>query len=228
MKPGSSKKVLLLGILMVVASASAEYLKPTKKLVDSMPAISLEKMIPERFGEWTSDQIQLGQIVDPNTKEVLQKIYGQTLTRVYLNPQGARIMLSIAYGGDQSKEFEVHRPEACYTAQGFQVLRSAQELLTTKFGALPVKRLFAVQGNRNEPITYWIMVGNEAVVGIKVKLAQIRYGLTGSVPDGMLVRVSSINPDEKAAYPLQDNFIREMLSSVSKEDRARLVGNFSG
>lgn len=228
MMPGSRKLALFIGILMIFASASAEYLKPTKRLVDSMPAINLEKMIPAQFGEWTSDQAQSGQIVDPGTKEVLEKIYGQTLTRIYLNPQGVRIMLSIAYGGDQSKELEVHRPEVCYTAQGFQVLKSVQDMVATTFGTLPVKRLFAVQGNRNEPITYWIMVGNEAAVGIKVKLAQVRYGLTGSVPDGMLVRVSSISPDEKQAYPKHDDFIRAMLAAMSKEDRARLVGNFAG
>ncbi len=226
---GSSSKVaLFIGVLMVFASVSAEYLKPTKKLADAMPAINLKKMIPAQFGEWVTDQAESAQIVDSSTEEVMQKIYGQTLTRSYLNPQGVRIMLSIAYGGDQSKEFEVHRPEVCYTAQGFQVLGSGQDVLATKFGALPVKRLLAVQGNRNEPITYWIMVGDEAAVGIKVKLAQVRYGLTGSVPDGMLVRVSSISPDEKKAYPIHDDFIRAMLSAMSKEDRARLVGNFAG
>jgi EpsI family protein len=155
----------------------------------------------------------------------LTKIYGQTLTRNYFNSNGSHIMLSIAYGGDQSKEFEVHRPEVCYGAQGFQVLKSGQDVLTTKFGSIPVKRLLAVQGNRSEPITYWIMVGDEAGVGMKVKLAQIRYGLTGTVPDGMLVRVSSISSDENTAYTAQDDFIREMLAAMSKQDRFRLTGH---
>jgi EpsI family protein len=225
---GTSKNFILIGILMVCAAVSAEYLKPTKRLADALPAISLEKMIPVKIGEWAIDKAQLGQIIDPGTQSVLTKIYGQTLTRNYFNAQGARVMLSIAYGGDQSKEFEVHRPEVCYTAQGFQVLQSRQDVLTTKFGSLPVKRLIAVQGNRSEPITYWIMVGDEAAVGIKVKLAQIRYGLTGAVPDGMLVRVSSISSDEKNAYPVQDEFIRQMLAAMSKEDRFRLTGHQEG
>jgi EpsI family protein len=221
-----NKTTVLIGIMMLLAAASAEYLKPTKKLVDSMPLINLEQMIPLEFASWKSDQAQLEQIVDPNTKQALQKIYAQTLTRIYLNPQGGRIMLSIAYGGDQSKEFEVHRPEVCYTAQGFQVFKNVQDLLATKFGSIPVKRIYAVQGNRTEPITYWIMVGSEAAVGIKVKLAQVRYGLTGAVPDGMLVRISSISSDDQKAYLTQDGFIRDMLSSMSPQDRARLIGNF--
>jgi EpsI family protein len=222
---GTSKNFLLIGILMVCASVSVDFLKPTKKLADALPAISLEKMIPAQIGKWEIAEVQHGQIVDPRTQSELTKIYGQTLTRNYFNSNGSHIMLSIAYGGDQSKEFEVHRPEVCYGAQGFQVLKSGQDVLTTKFGSIPVKRLLAVQGNRSEPITYWIMVGDEAGVGMKVKLAQIRYGLTGTVPDGMLVRVSSISSDENTAYTAQDDFIREMLAAMSKQDRFRLTGH---
>lgn len=227
MKLFANKNAFILGVLMLLAFVAAEYLKPIKKLVESLPAVSLEQMIPDQFGEWRDDKAQMVGVVDPGTKSALDKIYGQTLTRIYLNPQGERIMLSIAYGGDQSKEFEVHRPEVCYAAQGFQILRNKQDALATKFGVLPVKRIFTSRGSRVEPITYWIMVGEEAAVGIKVKLAQVRYGLTGAVPDGMLVRVSSISADENSAYPIQDQFIREMLASLSTENRTRLVGKLA-
>jgi len=223
---GTSQRILLVGVLMVVASASAEYLKPNRKMAEDMPTINLEKMIPAQAGDWTVDQLQLKQIVDSNTDALLSKIYGQTLTRSYMDTQGRRIMLSIAYGGDQSKELQVHRPEVCYTAQGFQVLKNGQDTLSTAFGTLPVKRLVTVRGERSEPITYWIMVGNEAAIGIKVKLAQVRYGLTGTVPDGMLVRVSSIDANETAAFTLQDQFIREMLAAMDAQDRTRLIGHF--
>jgi hypothetical protein len=42
----------------------------------------------------------------------------------------------------------------------------------------------------------------------------------------MLVRISSINRDDKEAYQMQDNFIREMLAAMSKDDRERISGNF--
>lgn len=227
---GTSKQALFIGMLMIFASASAAYLKPTKKLADSMPAVDLEKMIPAQFGEWHTDSVVLEQIISPERKVLLAKLYSQTLTRAYLDSHGTRIMLSIAYGGDQSDEMQVHRPEVCYTAQGFQVEKDRLDTLPTKFGSLPIKRLFAVQGNRNEPITYWITVGDQAVVlkGLQQKLAQLRYGLTGKVPDGMLVRVSSISRDDKDAYRIQDEFVREMLAAMSKEDRTRIAGRFAG
>ncbi len=99
--------------------------------------------------------------------------------------------------------------------------------LPTPYGVLPVRRLIALQGNRNEPITYWIVVGDKAALpGLKQKFAQLRYGLTGKVPDGFLVRISSIDRDRQAAYQLQEEFIKSMLDAMSETDRARISGRF--
>ena len=196
---GSSKRILIIGLLMVLASASAEYLKPSKRLAEEMPSVNLERIIPMQFGEWVAARESLELIVDPATKGLLSEIYSQILTRTYFNPQGDRIMLSMAYGGEQTKDLQVHLPDVCYAAQGFQIIQNRQDSLSTEYGSLPVKRVLALRENRSEPITYWIVMGKEAVVGINVKLAQLRYGLTGKVPDGILVRVSSIDADEKAS-----------------------------
>jgi len=225
---GANLKSLIIGTLLILAAIGAPHLKPTVRIADSMSAVNLEKMIPDQFGDWRQESGELKQIVNPERQNLLLKLYNQTLTRAYLDSHGNRIMLSIAYGGDQTDEMQIHRPEVCYTAQGFQVLRQRIDTLSTAYGSLPIKRLFAVQGNRNEPITYWIRVGDKAVVlkGLQQKWAQMRYGLTGKVPEGMLVRVSAIDPDEKNAYRAQDDFIKAMLSVLNKEDRARLAGNF--
>ena len=226
---GTQINYFVIGLLIITASVAGNFLKPTAKLADSRPAMNLEKTIPEQFGQWHKDLVDIEQIISPERKELISKIYNQTLTRSYLDNHGTRIMLSIAYGGDQSsKDMQVHRPEGCYSSQGFKVNKEFLDTLTTNFGTLPVKRMTAVQGSRNEPITYWITVGDRAVdlKGMHQRLAQLRYGLTGKVPDGMLVRVSSISRDDKVAYQMQDDFVREMLSVMSKEDRTRIAGNF--
>jgi hypothetical protein len=63
-----------------------------------------------------------------------------------------------------------------------------------------------------------------AVNSIKWKLAQMKYGLTGKVPDGMLFRVSSIG-EEESAYPIQEEFVRTLLKALSTENRKRLIGS---
>lgn len=210
-------------VAMLVAAGLAVAAKPHQKIADDGPPVDLEALIPKQIGAWKVDERVRPVIPDPSTQSMLNKIYNQTLARTYIDGEGHSIMLSVAYGGDQSDNMQVHRPEICYAAQGFQILSEAKGLLTTAFGTLPVKRVVAQQGPRVEPITYWVTVGNEATaVGLRQKLAQLSYGLTGKVPDGMLVRVSSIDRNELAAYTQQESFIRELLAATSTQARQRL------
>jgi EpsI family protein len=216
---------MLLGILMVSSGALTKALTPTKKIADQQEKIDLEIMIPIEFGDWRIDRSIIPLQVDAETQAMLDKIYNQTLARTYVNSLGERVMLSVAYGGDQSDNLAVHKPEVCYYAQGFEIMKTFVDELLTQYGKLPIKRLLAIKGYRNEPITYWITVGNKAVLpGMEEKLQQLRYGLTGNVPDGMLVRVSSIDSDKDKAYQLQTIFIQDLLSSVNSNERIRLIG----
>lgn len=135
-------------------------------------------------------------------------------------------MLSIAYGSNQHDSTEVHKPEVCYPAQGFQIVANRNALLSLSDGLIPVRRLVATIGQqRSEPITYWIMTGEHAVAdGLNKKIAELRYGLTGKIPDGMLVRISSIDRNEEAAFTNHDNFIGEMISSLTDDSKLRISG----
>ena len=218
---------IFLSIFMVSSGALTKVLTPAQKIADQQEKIDLEIMIPIEFGDWRIDRSIIPLQVDAETQAMLDKIYNQTLARTYVNSRGERIMLSVAYGGDQSDNLAVHKPEVCYYAQGFEIIKAATDELLTQYGKLPIKRLLAVKGYRNEPITYWITIGNRAVLpGIDEKLQQLKYGLTGNVPDGMLVRVSSISSDKDRAYQLQTIFIHDLLSSVNTGERTRLIGAF--
>jgi len=215
-------------LLMITAMALAMMLKPQRRMADQLPELHLSKSIPQQFAGWHIDQhiIPISQSADVQAK--LDELYSETLARTYVNAQGQRMMLSIAYGADQSGDGnQVHRPEFCYTAQGFQLISNMVGSLATQYGELPVRRLLAVQGSRNEPITYWVTVGDKATLpGIQRKLNQLAYGLTGTVPDGMLVRVSSIDSNSHHAYQLQEAFIRDLLQAMPMQDRARVAGRF--
>jgi EpsI family protein len=220
---------LVLGLAMAGASALTGALTPTVKVAASQRNFSLEQMIPASFAGWTLDASIVPLKPDPERQTMIEKLYDQTLSRTYVNTDGQRVMLSIAYGGDQSKALQLHLPEVCYVAQGFQMLRNDDGQLNTGFGALPVKRLVARQNERNEPITYWITIGDKAVLsGIEQKLQRFAYGLSGKIPDGMLVRVSTIEPNATEAYRVQDRFVNEMLAVLAPKDRARLLGAGAG
>lgn len=219
----------LIGLMMLAAAGMALALKPTERLAAQGQQVDLETLIPARFGEWTLDSTVAPLLVTPELQKVIDQTYSQTLTRTYVNRSGQRMMLSVAYGGSHGEGMQTHRPEICYPAQGFQVLKSpVPHVLSTEFGDLPTRRLVAGQGARNEPITYWVVVGDQVTqFGTRMKLAQLRYTLTGVIPDGMLVRVSSIDRDEAGAYESQADFIRAMLASIRESERQRVTGKFA-
>lgn len=221
-----SFKHLIIGLCMFAAAGMAMALKPTEKVADAGPKIDLETLIPKTFGDWKIDETIEPLIANPEQEALLNKIYNQTLSRTYVNAKDERIMLSIAYGGDQSDNMAVHKPEVCYPAQGFQILKSPTvSSFATDAGAIPVKRLVAGQGQRVEPITYWTTVGDAVQVsGLKWKMQQLKYGLTGRIPDGLLYRVSSIQTDESRAFQIQDDFTRAMLKAMKPDERERIVG----
>ncbi len=222
-----NQRMIICGLLMFAGAGLAWAITPTQKIADAREKADLDAMIPRQIDEWKIDTSIVPIEPSPEVKALLNKIYNQTLSRTYVDPAGRRIMVSIAYGGDQSDSMQVHKPEVCYAAQGFEVFNIVAGILLTKYGELPVKRLIATQGNRNEPITYWVVVGDKAILsGMKQKFAQLSYGLTGKVPDGFLVRVSSIDRDRQSAYQQQEEFIISMLGAMSETNRARIAGRF--
>ncbi|MFC5462398.1 exosortase-associated protein EpsI, B-type [Massilia niabensis] len=216
---------LVLGVAMAATSALTVALTPSPKVMAAQAAFSLESMIPARFGSWQIDPTIVPLTPSPEQQGALERIYDQTLSRTYVDPAGRRVMLSIAYGGDQSRALQLHLPEVCYVAQGFQVAGEGSGQLVTRFGALPVQRLVASQGDRNEPITYWITIGDRATrSGIEQKLRRLAHGLSGQIPDGMLVRISNITRDAPGAWRLHDRFAAELLDAIGAPERKRLIG----
>jgi EpsI family protein len=217
---------LLIGLAMLAAAGLAVALTPRLKLADQGPMVSLEAMIPKQFGEWKLEETMASLIVSPDVQALLDSIYSQTLTRNYVNDKGERIMLSIAYGNDQSYSSQVHRPEMCYPAQGFEIKSMSKDSIDFSGAKLPVMKLVATQGPRIEPITYWVMIGDSAVRGnMEQHFARLKYGLTGKIPYGLLVRVSTISANESESYRTQEQFVRDMLGAVPKQYRKVLTGS---
>lgn len=218
-------KFILIGLALIVAAWGGIALRPTQHIVVMGSRLNLETMIPRQLSDWQIDESIMPLQADPERAAVIKSTYSQTLSRTYVNNKGERIMLSIAYGGDQSESMRVHLPEICYVVQGFQLLESITGNLDTGYGVVPVKRMLAKMSSRLEPITYWVTVGDKvAVDGFKWKLAQLKYGLTGKVPDGMIFRVSSLG-EPINEYPMQAAFIKTLLKSLTPENRTRLMGN---
>ncbi len=215
---------LMIGIAMLGASGMVMAIKPNEKLADRYEKINLETVIPTTFGDWKIEEVA-APLVSPDLQASLNKIYAQTLTRTYTNAMGERIMLSIAYGKDQSDSLSVHLPEGCYGGQGFAIQDKVRGTLETAYGQIPVVRLLATKEERSEPITYWVTVGEHAVTdGWNMKKTKLDYALHGLIPDGLLIRVSNITNQPQEGYTLQAQFTQAMLAGMAANQRLRLMG----
>jgi EpsI family protein len=183
-------------------------------------------MVPPAFGRWRVDATSPQQLVSPDVAEKVRAIYDQVLNRTYVDPAGRRIMLAIAYGSSQTQQLKAHRQEVCYSAQGFEVHDIQKAGLSLNGIKIDATRLVAIQGARQEPITYWFTMGNQVVLTRTQRLVtQLRYALAGVIPDGFLVRISSIDNDAMHAYQLHEEFANDLALSLEPAAREKLLGD---
>lgn len=220
----SFKKITIF-VLLITAVISAHALKPTLYLASTRQDFKLEQVIPQTFGDWSQIENGGAHVINPQQEELVNKLYAQTLSRTYTNKKGYLVMLTIAYGEDQSDNTQLHYPEVCYPAQGFQISHKQKGQFQSVLGPLRIKELVATISSRVEPIIYWTTVGEKnATGGFESKLIKIDYGLHGIIPDGLLFRISSINPDTHQAFKIEKEFANQLISSINPKFHPILTG----
>ncbi len=217
---------LIVALVMVSGLVVSTVATPEEKLADTREQFTLETAVPKRFGDWRLDESLVPLPPSPDQASVLNKIYDQILSRTYINSRGERIMLSITYGSRQTQQLRAHRQEVCYRSQGFTVTDLEHTEIQVAGGPLPATRMVAKQNTRTEPVTYWFTTGDTVVLSYwDREWAQFKYALSGYVPDGYLVRISSLQPDAKRAYQQHIAFADTLFAHLDPELRRRLVGH---
>jgi EpsI family protein len=217
---------ILMGLAMCLAAWLAVVLHPTKKLADQSAKISLEQMIPKQFGDWKMDASAEANVKpSAEVQANLDKIYDQILNRSYLNSRGERMMLTITYGSSQTQDLKAHRQEVCYAAQGFTIMSIKHPVLQIAQQNVPSTQMFAIKQDRKEPVTYWFTMGDNVVLSrLERLLVAVKYAFAGVIPDGVLVRVSSLTPDAEQGYQAQLSFMNELMRTIDKKAAQKLLG----
>lgn len=215
---------------LALTHAGAIMAKPNKFWADVVKGASYNASIPDQFGEWAYIPQRQGRVVNPVQEEELMKLYSETVAKTYIHmPTGRAIMLSIAYGRNQSTDVQIHTPEQCYPSQGFRVKSMQHYDVSTGHGIIKAVRMETTLGeNRKEPLTYFIRVGDSVVRGSKERnLSRLKMAIQGYLVDGMLFRVSEVTNESESSFSLQEKFIRDLLANVTEADRKRLIGSTS-
>lgn len=206
---------IVLSLIMALTSAVSDHLKPDQFLSSTRPYKKIEPLLAKEFGDWTQLPDAVG-VVNPQQNQLIDKLYSETIFKVYANKNGDRVMLSIAHGKNQSDAMQLHTPEICYPAQGFEVKSLTQGQLELAQGTIPVRRMETSHGLRRfEPITYWSTIGDHVVINsTDKKLHEIRYAFKGYVADGLLFRVSTIDTNTQHAFLVHQRFVEDFLKTL--------------
>lgn len=216
------RRQFLLGGVMMAAAAAGISLRP-RATAAALQDGALDRAIPERIGDYRFETAS--GLVLPPQDEISQRIYDQVLTRVYAGAGGA-VMLLIAYGSAQDSGLALHRPEICYPAAGYAVtpVRTVP-LAGMPAGAGTANFLSADRSGQAEQVLYWTRIGVAFPTdNLHEKIAVARANLGGTLPDGVLVRISAAGPPGQDVLPTLVDFNRQLIGSLGGEGRRLLLG----
>jgi EpsI family protein len=217
-----ARRDLIAGAMALAAAGTAEALRPRHTLV-LLDKGTMKDALPNEMGGWQADATAAD--MSPELAGGLaQTLYGEIVSRVYYSKVGA-VMLLAAYGKTQSDALQLHRPEVCYPAVGYAIESSAAVNVALPGGAqLPVRKLVVTNSERRENILYWTRVGELLPQsGEEQRAARFKNAFQGLVPDGVLLRCSTLG-DSDAGFKILNGFIEELIQATAPAKRPALVG----
>ena len=219
------RRGLLLSAACLAAAGGAQALRPHKRF-SLLGDVKMASIVPTQFGAWTAQDFD--GLVKPETQGTLAaRLYSEILTRIYRNAEtGVELMMLIAYGDTQSDLLQLHRPESCYPAVGFQLLSTRPAPIPLASGvSLPGRQVVAQKADRIENIVYWTRLGEYLPTGFgDQRKARLYTAMQGYVADGGLFRFSALGPDPAAAFAQLDSFVAELMAAVAPQNRRGMVG----
>jgi EpsI family protein len=216
-----SRREVVAGLAMLAAGGVAAARKPDIK-IDYLGNHKLDQILPAQIGRWKF--VSTSGLVVPPKDQLALAIYSQTLTRVYTDGRSL-IMLLVAYSASETGFLQVHRPEFCYTAAGFQLSDFAHhDVQMNREKSFRVNTLSAMREDGGEKLLYWTRIGNHIPLSwAEQKIVFAEDNLRRLIPDAALVRVSTPLPDEGGALANLDEFVREMVAATAPAFRRVLV-----
>lgn len=220
-----NRRDLIIGGGLIAAAAGAEIMRPRKRLVLLPEGRDLEAVIPKTIASWRKEESDA--FVLPKVPGSLaDRLYNQTISRLYVSDSHEPVMVVIAYGAVQNDLLQLHRPEVCYAAVGFSISASrVTDVVLNDAARLPARELTARSERRVEPILYWTRIGDDLPTdGSEQRRVKLRQQMDGYLADGVLVRFSTIGEPSAATSADLQLFARSMVMAVKPDDRPALVG----
>lgn len=217
------RRQFLIGLGLCATAGIAQARQPRPN-TPAMKTKAFSALIPAKVGEFTFNT-ESGLVLPP-PDALADRIYDNTVTRTYTGLNGQVIMLLIAYNNRQDGVLQLHRPETCYPAAGYALtpIRPV-DVAVTPSQILPAQVFAALREERDEVVLYWTRVGQKFPRRwLDQRVAVAEANLRGVIPDGVLVRVSTVGSDIQGAMPVLSNFVAGLRGASNIRARTLLFG----
>jgi len=212
----ADRRSILIGVGLAASGAISFFAAP-KATARPISQSNFRSAIPKNVGRWVSRSTQ--EIVLP-PQDDSNKLYENQETRIYEGQGLPSVMFLVAFSSIQQNDVHVHRPEVCYPAGGFPIISNARTRISYLGKEFQARELVADRGGLKERIIYWTRVGTSfPTTWREQRITMALANLEGSVPDGVLFRVSALeDPGTNISEALRI-FIQTFLNSLSPSFR---------
>jgi len=222
-----SRRDLLIGGASL-AAAGAAYARMPRDPLMLIGKDELDKIIPLKIGDWAYETAS--GLVLPPPDQLARLLYEQQVARSYTSPDDLPVMLLLAYGSSQSGMLQIHRPEICYPASGFRLTETQITSIPLSANRAIASRSFTANSDtRVEQVLYWTRIGELVPTSwVGQRLAVVRSNLQGQIPDGLLVRISTVSDDAGQAQATLKRFARALIEGLPLTRQRMLIGPAAG
>lgn len=217
------RRGMLFGGLCAASFGVAEWLRP-RQMLQFRPEGSLDATVPSEFGKWKS-QYDPTLVVPPSEDSLTARLYDDLLMRRYRDQEtGLEVFLLAAYGESQTDDLQLHRPESCYPAVGLPITQKASDSLVYRQREIPAVSLMSEIPGRIEKILYWSRLADEfPTSAAEQRQTKLKLAFDGKIPDGILVRLSTVSRKVEDSRSDLKLFAQAMLDAMEPRARQTLI-----
>lgn len=220
-EPQIDRRKVLLGLLFCSIAGIAAWRQPTRHL-DYLGRDKLDDIVPKAIGPWKF--MAASGLVVPPEDQLSRALYSQLLTRAYSDGENSPVMLLIAQSGNQTGVLQIHRPETCYTAGGYQISAVIPQPIRVGPSLVPASRMDASADGRTEHLIFWTRIGDRMPASwSQQRVTVAEENLRGVIPDAILVRLSTISNDATGARAMLESFARALMESIPPSRRSVFI-----
>ena len=217
------RRFVLIGGGLLLTAGTAAAMTP-RRFERQLGRQKIDDLLPTAFGGWR--ERPRGDVIVPEDSQPTS-VYDQVAIRTFMQEGAPDIALLIAYGSAQSGLMKVHRPEVCYASAGFKILGAHD--VSVPLGPstqVPSRAFEGVRDTRREQVLYWTRVGQGFPTSMNgERWASFKAGLRGVIPDGVLVRFSTIASDPQTGERLLASAAKDLVGAASDPARRLLTGS---